>query len=79
MTRISVIIFSVLCTLLMGFTAFVLLPYLQVATVEAAVDRIPYTHTQLHGKSVYISEGCVYCHTQQVRPAFYGSDAARAR
>ena len=78
MTRFSVLIISALSTLLMGFTAFVLLPYLQVATVEAAVDRIPYTHTQLQGKSLYISEGCVYCHTQQVRPAFYGSDASRA-
>ena len=62
--RISVIIITALATLLMGFTAFVLLPNLHLQTVEASTDRIPYTHTQLEGKALYVSEGCVYCHTQ---------------
>lgn len=29
------------------------------------------------GREVYRANGCNYCHTQQVRPAGYGSDAAR--
>lgn len=30
-------------------------------------DAKPYTALELQGRQVYISEGCVYCHTQQVR------------
>ena len=29
------------------------------------------------GRNVYISLGCLYCHSQQVRPDNYGSDLAR--
>lgn len=29
------------------------------------------------GKDVYISQGCVHCHTQQVRPAGLGGDIAK--
>ena len=31
----------------------------------------------IQGRSVYLSLGCVTCHTQQVRPAGQGSDLAR--
>jgi cytochrome c oxidase cbb3-type subunit 2 len=31
----------------------------------------------IQGRSVYLSLGCVSCHTQQVRPAGQGSDLAR--
>lgn len=27
----------------------------------------PYTERQLRGRSIYIREGCMYCHSQQVR------------
>lgn len=29
------------------------------------------------GKEVYLSQGCVHCHTQQVRPASLGGDIAK--
>jgi cytochrome c oxidase cbb3-type subunit 2 len=29
------------------------------------------------GKDVYLSQGCVHCHTQQVRPASQGNDIAK--
>jgi cytochrome c oxidase cbb3-type subunit 2 len=29
------------------------------------------------GKDVYLSQGCVHCHTQQVRPASLGGDLAK--
>ena len=31
----------------------------------------------IQGRAVYVSLGCVSCHTQQVRPAGQGSDIAR--
>jgi len=30
------------------------------------------------GREVYIRNGCVYCHTQQVRPEYQGGDIARS-
>jgi cytochrome c oxidase cbb3-type subunit 2 len=61
----------------MGFTAFVLLPFLQLADIDPTADRFGYSHMQQRGRDVYLSEGCAFCHTQQVRAAFYGSDVER--
>jgi len=36
-----------------------------VPTIEAVT---PYTPLELHGRDIYIREGCVNCHTQMVRP-----------
>lgn len=33
----------------------------------ATKDATPYTELELKGKRIYESEGCMYCHTQQVR------------
>jgi cbb3-type cytochrome c oxidase subunit II len=30
--------------------------------------HLPYTDQQLHGRKIYQREGCVYCHSQQIRP-----------
>src|SRR5580658_2568198 len=30
--------------------------------------HLPYTQQQLRGRLIYQREGCMYCHTQQVRP-----------
>ena len=78
MKQFSVVIISALSSILMGFTAYVLIPNVQTSGVEPTEDRIPYTYTQSEGRALYVSEGCVYCHTQQVRPSFYGSDVERA-
>jgi cytochrome c oxidase cbb3-type subunit 2 len=41
----------------------------------------PFTPQQLQGRDIYVSEGCAYCHTQQVRPLaqdrVFGRPAAR--
>ena len=30
-------------------------------------DAKPYTEMEMRGRQIYLQEGCVYCHTQQVR------------
>ncbi|MGM0563497.1 MAG: cytochrome-c oxidase, cbb3-type subunit II [Pseudomonadota bacterium] len=40
----------------------------QAETIEPAPGVKPYSALQLAGRDVYISEGCVGCHSQQVRP-----------
>jgi len=51
--------------LLAGLAFTVMLPGLEPYPLGATVA--PYTELQLRGRAVYIREGCVYCHTQQVR------------
>ena len=72
-----VVAFSALAALLMGFTVFVMLPGVQLNRLHPAEAQIRYTYEQTLGRSIYIREGCVYCHTQQVRAPFYGSDVER--
>jgi len=36
--------------------------------VQAAPGQKPYTALQLHGRDIYIREGCYTCHSQMVRP-----------
>jgi len=47
-----------------GVAVTVGIPALETAQLSGAS---PYTQRQLRGRSVYIREGCMYCHTQQVR------------
>ena len=58
-------------------SALVVVPYLQVRDIAPAEGLKPYTSAQLRGRSVYIANGCVYCHTQQPRAQGFGPDLAR--
>lgn len=58
-------------------SALVVLPYIQVRDIAPAAGLKPYTETQLRGRQVYISNGCMYCHTQQPRDRSMGPDAER--
>lgn len=58
-------------------SALVVLPYVQARDIAPAAQLKPYTETQLRGRQVYISNGCVYCHTQQPRDRSMGPDAER--
>ena len=37
-------------------------------SVDESRYKLPYTDQQLRGRMVYAREGCMYCHSQQVRP-----------
>lgn len=45
-----------------------ILPGFELAAVPPGPGVNQLTLLQQHGRDVYISEGCAYCHTQQVRP-----------
>ncbi len=81
MPRLFVGIFVVFIFAWVGLVAT---PYLQLGNMQPEVD--PDTGAQLppvpsglaaHGSKVYASMGCVYCHSQQVRPEEAGADLAR--
>ena len=49
--------------------ALVIMPYVQLKPVKAPEALKPYTDVQAKGRHVYMSLGCVYCHSQQPRDA----------
>jgi cytochrome c oxidase cbb3-type subunit 2 len=55
------------------------LGHLQPAPVAGGTDIAPWDASGLAhaGEKVYAANGCVYCHTQQVRPAASGADIIR--
>lgn len=64
-------------TLALATATLVVVPYLQLSSVEASPGLKPYTSEQLRGRDQYIKNGCVYCHTQQPRTVSQAPDAAR--
>ena len=50
--------------LIAGIAVTIGIPAYETAAVS---QGSPYTEQQLRGRSIYIREGCMYCHTQQVR------------
>lgn len=58
----STLIYAVLSTLM------AVLPGIELSKVPPGPNVSQLTLFQQHGREVYVSEGCAYCHTQQVRP-----------
>ncbi|MEN6534475.1 MAG: cbb3-type cytochrome c oxidase subunit II [Bryobacteraceae bacterium] len=75
--RLWVFFAGVLATLFLGWAALIGVPGIQLQSIKAQPDLRPYTYEQSHGRQIYIREGCVYCHSQQTRPAGFGSDQSR--
>jgi cytochrome c oxidase cbb3-type subunit 2 len=55
----------------------VILPYFLLDDINAPNGLKPYTKEELVGREVYISNGCVYCHSQQPRDPAQGPDEKR--
>jgi cytochrome c oxidase cbb3-type subunit 2 len=58
-------------------SALVVIPYLTVRDVPAPAALKPYTASEWRGRQVYVSNGCVSCHSQQPRAQSLAPDAAR--
>ncbi|MDO8311532.1 MAG: cbb3-type cytochrome c oxidase subunit II [Sideroxyarcus sp.] len=57
--------------------ALVVLPYMEVRDIKPPPGLKPYTSAELRGRAVYVSNGCVYCHSQQPRDRNFGPDIKR--
>jgi len=67
-----------------GWVGLIVLPHLQLDGLSPAKEDgstqiypKPLEGMALMGRAVYVSEGCLYCHSQQVRPEGFGTDIAR--
>jgi cytochrome c oxidase cbb3-type subunit 2 len=66
-----------LTALAVAAVALVGLPYLLLRDVAPPAALKPYTAQQLRGRAVYVSNGCLYCHSQQPRDPAQAPDFAR--
>ena len=78
------IFLGVFFTLAASWSGLVLAPQLQYGglgeiQIEETGRPYPLARTGLaeSGRAVYQANGCIYCHSQQVRPAGFGADLAR--
>jgi len=63
-------------TITLSIFLFVLVPRIQVSAInnESMSAQSPYTERELKGRKSYINNGCIYCHSQQVRDPVAGAD-----
>jgi len=78
------IFLGVFLTFASAWIGLVALPYLNLGFLQPSVDEelgevLPPPRPGLAavGSKVYAGEGCMYCHSQQIRPEWAGSDIAR--
>lgn len=74
-----VIPLGVLALAILAFATLmlVILPGIQIRTQEPTPGLQPYTAAELRGRDIYVSQGCVYCHSQQPRSLDQAPDAER--
>jgi cytochrome c oxidase cbb3-type subunit 2 len=75
--RLSVLLFGSVGVLILTALILVDMPYAQFRAVQPENGLKPYTIDQARGRDVYVSLGCVYCHTQQPTERVFAPDAER--
>ncbi len=77
MNRYLSLFAGALGTVAFAFLVLVFLPRLQLSGVAAPAALTPYADSTQAGRDAYVSLGCLYCHSQQVRSPDFGSDQLR--
>lgn len=83
MSRTFILAFGIFLTIASSITGLVIIPNWQFQELKPVVKvdgtRYPevYFGDTAKGRAVYIDQGCIYCHTQQVRMKGYGADIRR--
>jgi cytochrome c oxidase cbb3-type subunit 2 len=84
MNRMPLLFLGIFLTFASAWAGLVAYPYLKLGRLQPVVsedtgDVLPPPLSGLAdaGQRVYASNGCVYCHSQQVRPAYLSTDIAK--
>lgn len=64
-------------TLALATSALVVVPHIQLSKAQPPAGLKPYSMAQQRGRASYISNGCVYCHSQQPRDRAQAPDDKR--
>jgi cytochrome c oxidase cbb3-type subunit II len=77
MTRVWLLMIGALAIVIFATSLLVVIPGTMISDVARAAELQPYTQQQQRGRDVYVQNGCVYCHSQQVRDPVYTPDKQR--
>lgn len=77
MSRMWLLLLGAIATMTFALVVLVVVPNAMLETVPRPPQLRPYTPAQAEGRAVYVSLGCVYCHSQQVRDPTITTDADR--
>lgn len=84
MNRMPLLLTGIFLTFFFSWVGLVALPYFQIGQYKPEIDEITKDQTPpafsgeaMQGASIYAANGCIYCHSQQVRPTEAGSDLER--
>jgi len=75
--KVSIFIFGGAGVLLVTTMLVVVTPYAQLGTIPPESKLVAYTKAQARGRQIYVSLGCMYCHSQQPRDRSFGPDDSR--
>ena len=83
MNKTLLLILGIFLTIASSVTGLVIIPNWQFQELKPVIKAdglqypAPYAGEAAVGREVYIDQGCIYCHTQQVRMKGYGADIRR--
>lgn len=84
MNKLTGLLGGIFAFFLLSWLGLVAVPFIQMGSLQAEVDAdtgdvypIEPGGMSAQGRQVYVANGCVNCHTQQVRPGHAGTDIAR--
>lgn len=84
MNRLPSLFIGIFGVFLFAWVGLVALPYMQIGNLQPEVSEdtgelLPPGRSGLaeYGARVYAANGCMYCHSQQIRPDYAGYDLAR--
>lgn len=77
MTRAWLLLLGALATVGFAATVLVIIPRVMLVRLTPPRELRPYSAVELRGRTVYIANGCVYCHSQQVRDPDFTTDVER--
>jgi cytochrome c oxidase cbb3-type subunit 2 len=77
MARAALVALGAFAIMASAITILVVIPKIMLREVQAMAELLPYTDEQLRGRQVYIANGCVYCHSQQIRDPAFTTDVDR--
>jgi cytochrome c oxidase cbb3-type subunit 2 len=77
MTRVYILLMGALATVIFALMVLVILPKSMLSGVQPPAELKPLTAKEKRGRQVYIENGCIYCHTQQVRDTNFTQDVAK--
>jgi cytochrome c oxidase cbb3-type subunit 2 len=77
MNKVIAILSGALTIVLFAFVIIVMMPTMQVKSNKSDPNIKPYNASETRGREMYVSLGCLHCHTQQIRDSIWSTDEAR--